>query len=77
VIVVLHDCCVARLRDCCVTRLHDCCVARLRDCCVEHCVIVVLQGCVISGNKMNDIEVFYTLWSNLKKTNGMVIKKVI
>jgi hypothetical protein len=26
----------------------------------------------ISGNKINDIEVVYTLWSNLKKTNGMV-----
>merc|ERR1712020_197711 len=25
----------------------------------------------ISGNKMNDIDVVYTMWSNLKKTEGM------
>ena len=30
----------------------------------------------ISGNKMNDIDVVYTLWSNLKKTEGMVVGQV-
>jgi len=25
----------------------------------------------ISGNKMNDVDVVYTMWSNLKKTEGM------
>ncbi|XP_054281816.1 coiled-coil domain-containing protein 25 [Macrosteles quadrilineatus] len=25
----------------------------------------------ITGNKMNDIDVVYTMWSNLKKTDGM------
>jgi uncharacterized phage protein gp47/JayE len=25
----------------------------------------------IDGNKMNDIEVVYTIWTNLKKTNSM------
>nr|CAD7426861.1 unnamed protein product [Timema monikensis] len=25
----------------------------------------------IQGNKMNDIDVVYTMWSNLKKTDGM------
>ncbi|BET02333.1 Coiled-coil domain-containing protein [Nesidiocoris tenuis] len=25
----------------------------------------------ITGNKMNDVEVVYTMWSNLKKTDGM------
>merc|ERR1712073_297797 len=30
----------------------------------------------ISGNKMNDIDVVYTLWSNLKKTDGMVVGQV-
>merc|ERR1712109_28501 len=30
----------------------------------------------ISGNKMNDIDVVYTMWSNLKKTDGMVVGQV-
>merc|ERR1712223_1738741 len=30
----------------------------------------------ITGNKMNDIDVVYTLWSNLKKTDGMVVGQV-
>jgi len=30
----------------------------------------------ISGNKMNDIDVVYTMWSNLKKTDGMVAGQV-
>jgi hypothetical protein len=30
----------------------------------------------ISGNKMNDIDVVYTMWSNLKKTEGMVVGQV-
>ena len=31
----------------------------------------------ISGNKMNDIDVVYTMWSNLKKTDGMEAGQVI
>ena len=31
----------------------------------------------ISGNKMNDIDVVYTMWSNLKKTEGMEVGQVI
>lgn len=30
----------------------------------------------IEGNKMNDIDVVYTMWSNLKKTQGMEIGQV-
>ncbi|XP_014681157.1 PREDICTED: coiled-coil domain-containing protein 25-like [Priapulus caudatus] len=30
----------------------------------------------ISGNKMNDVDVVYTLWSNLKKTPGMDVGQV-
>ncbi|XP_022919093.1 coiled-coil domain-containing protein 25 [Onthophagus taurus] len=30
----------------------------------------------IMGNKMNDIEVVYTMWSNLKKTQGMEVGQV-
>ena len=30
----------------------------------------------ISGNKMNDVDVVYTMWSNLKKTDGMVVGQV-
>ena len=30
----------------------------------------------ISGNKMNDIDVVYTMWSNLKKTEGMEVGQV-
>lgn len=30
----------------------------------------------IMGNKMNDIEVVYTIWSNLKKTQGMEVGQV-
>ncbi|XP_012259504.2 coiled-coil domain-containing protein 25 [Athalia rosae] len=30
----------------------------------------------IEGNKMNDIDVVYTLWSNLKKTQGMEVGQV-
>ena len=30
----------------------------------------------IQGNKMNNIEVVYTLWSNLKKTPGMEVGQV-
>jgi hypothetical protein len=25
----------------------------------------------INGNKMNDVDIVYTMWSNLKKTDGM------
>lgn len=25
----------------------------------------------IMGNKMNDVDIVYTMWSNLKKTDGM------
>ena len=31
----------------------------------------------ISGNKMNDVDVVYTMWSNLKKTEGMEVGQVI
>ncbi len=30
----------------------------------------------IQGNKMNNIDVVYTLWSNLKKTPGMEVGQV-
>jgi len=30
----------------------------------------------ISGNKMNDIDVVYTLWANLKKTESMEVGQV-
>ena len=30
----------------------------------------------ITGNKMNDIDIVYTMWSNLKKTDGMVAGQV-
>lgn len=30
----------------------------------------------IDGNKMNDIDVIYTMWSNLKKTQGMEVGQV-
>lgn len=28
------------------------------------------------GNKMNDIDIVYTMWTNLKKTAGMEVKKL-
>jgi hypothetical protein len=28
------------------------------------------------GNKMNDIDVVYTMWSNLHKTDGMEVGQV-
>jgi hypothetical protein len=31
----------------------------------------------IQGNKMNDIDVVYTMWSNLLKTEGMEVGQVI
>jgi hypothetical protein len=30
----------------------------------------------LQGNKMNDIDVVYTMWSNLKKTDGMDVGQV-
>ncbi|CAL7948461.1 unnamed protein product [Xylocopa violacea] len=30
----------------------------------------------IEGNKMNDVDVVYTMWSNLKKTQGMEVGQV-
>lgn len=30
----------------------------------------------ITGNKMNDVDVVYTMWSNLKKTQGMDVGQV-
>ena len=30
----------------------------------------------IQGNKMNNIDVVYTMWSNLKKTPGMEVGQV-
>lgn len=30
----------------------------------------------ITGNKMNDVDVVYTMWSNLKKTEGMEVGQV-
>ena len=30
----------------------------------------------IEGNKMNDVDIVYTMWSNLKKTQGMEVGQV-
>jgi len=30
----------------------------------------------ISGNKMNNVDVVYTMWDNLKKTAGMDVGQV-
>jgi hypothetical protein len=30
----------------------------------------------IMGNKMNDVDVVYTMWTNLKKTEGMEVGQV-
>lgn len=30
----------------------------------------------IQGNKMNDIDVVYTMWANLHKTDGMEVGQV-
>lgn len=30
----------------------------------------------IMGNKMNDVDIVYTMWSNLKKTAGMEVGQV-
>jgi len=30
----------------------------------------------MQGNKMNDIDVVYTMWSNLHKTDGMEVGQV-
>lgn len=30
----------------------------------------------IQGNKMNDVDVVYTMWSNLKKTDAMEVGEV-
>ncbi len=30
----------------------------------------------ITGNKTNDLDIVYTMWSNLKKTNGMDVGQV-
>jgi hypothetical protein len=30
----------------------------------------------IVGNKMNDVDVIYTMWTNLKKTDGMEVGQV-
>ncbi|PNF30523.1 Coiled-coil domain-containing protein 25 [Cryptotermes secundus] len=30
----------------------------------------------IQGNKMNDVDVIYTMWTNLKKTDGMEVGQV-
>ncbi|KAK7863847.1 hypothetical protein R5R35_003331 [Gryllus longicercus] len=30
----------------------------------------------ITGNKMNDVDVVYTMWANLKKTDGMEVGQV-
>ncbi|KAG8229447.1 hypothetical protein J437_LFUL010783 [Ladona fulva] len=30
----------------------------------------------INGNKMNDVDVVYTMWNNLKKTDGMEVGQV-
>ena len=31
----------------------------------------------IQGNKMNDIDVVYTMWGNLHKTEGMEVGQVV
>lgn len=31
----------------------------------------------IMGNKMNDIDIVYTMWANLKKTAGMEVNTYI
>ena len=43
---------------------------------VDDCVQLVKANS-IQGNKMNNIDVVYTLWSNLKKTNDMVVGQVM
>jgi hypothetical protein len=30
----------------------------------------------IQGSKMNDVDVVYTMWTNLKKTDGMEVGQV-
>jgi hypothetical protein len=30
----------------------------------------------IQGNKMNDVDVVYTMWTNLRKTDGMEVGQV-
>jgi hypothetical protein len=30
----------------------------------------------IQGSKMNDVDVIYTMWTNLKKTDGMEVGQV-
>lgn len=30
----------------------------------------------IEGNKINDLDIVYTMWSNLKKTDGMEVGQV-
>lgn len=42
---------------------------------LDDCVQLVKANS-IQGNKMNNIDVVYTLWSNLKKTNDMVVGQV-
>lgn len=32
--------------------------------------------CIYVGNKMNNIDVVYTMWSNLKKTGSMEVGQV-
>lgn len=42
---------------------------------LDDCVQLVKANS-IQGNKLNNIDVVYTLWSNLKKTNDMVVGQV-
>lgn len=42
---------------------------------LEDCTQLVKANS-IQGNKMNNIDVVYTLWSNLKKTPGMEVGQV-
>ena len=42
---------------------------------LEDCIQLVKANS-IQGNKMNNIDVVYTLWSNLKKTPGMEVGQV-
>lgn len=44
--------------------------ALLDDCCQ------LVKANSIQGNKMNDVEIIYTPWSNLKKTPGMDVGQV-
>jgi hypothetical protein len=36
----------------------------------------MFKGCVCEGNKLNNLDVVYTPWFNLRKTQGMDVGQV-